>query len=248
MKYLQRAVLKIVPTVILFILTVFLSANAQVSSFRLRTADSLFKAKLYTQSLDHYEEILSQNQYTPSMLLKMAFIQEGLNNTGRAMYYLNLYFLASNDEAALQKMEELAEKYNLEGYETGDADKLLVYYHDHYNYISSTLAGLVVLGLSLVFYTKVKRKKRPVLSTALVLIFVMAFFVHLNFGSRVSTGILAGNANYIMDGPSAGASLIVVAGGGHKVEVVGRKDVWLKIRWNDHAAYIRDNSVLKIEL
>ena len=42
------------------------------------------------------------------MLLKMAYIQEGLNHVGQALYYLNLYYLASKDKSVLGKMEELA--------------------------------------------------------------------------------------------------------------------------------------------
>src|SRR5687768_16146486 len=113
MKNMQRGYLKIVACIIL--ITTFQTAFSQTSSFRLKTADSLFQAKRYTQSFEHYETILKQNQYTPSMLLKMAFIQEGLLHTGRAMYYLNLYYLSTNDKTALEKMNELATKYNLEG-------------------------------------------------------------------------------------------------------------------------------------
>ena len=75
----------------------------KISGFRLKTADSLFITKKYTQSLDHYEQILKQGQYTPAMLLKMAYVHEGLNEIGSAMYYLNLYHIATNDKMVLWK-------------------------------------------------------------------------------------------------------------------------------------------------
>src|SRR5688572_16230256 len=109
MKYMQRGFLKILGPTFLLVFSLQ-SSFAQVSSHRLKTADSLFATKLYTQSFEHYEEILLQKQYTPAMLLKMAFIQEGLNHIGRALYYLNLYYLATKDKTTLDKIQELANK------------------------------------------------------------------------------------------------------------------------------------------
>src|SRR5690349_18872885 len=122
--------------ILLLILTGFIfihnSARAQQSTFRLRQADSLFQAKQYTQSLELYQTMFDQGQYTPAMLLKMAYIEEGLVQTGRALYHLNLYYKATNDKTALEKMEQLATKYNLEGYQQDEASVILSYYNDYY--------------------------------------------------------------------------------------------------------------------
>src|SRR3954469_12839623 len=128
MKKMQRSYLKILLVFITLIITPFQASKAQTSSYRLKIADSLYQTKKFTQSFEHYREILNQKQYTPAMLLKMAYIQEGLGNIGEAMYYLNLYFLVTNDKSALEKMEELAHKFNLQGYETTDADRVLTFY------------------------------------------------------------------------------------------------------------------------
>src|SRR5690349_5794198 len=123
MKIMQRPVLKFLAVIIILNFSTSFQSRAQTSGFRLQTADSLFTAKRYTQSLEHYEEILRQRQYTPAMLLKMAYIQEGLNNMGSAMYYLNLYYIATNDKSVLEKMDEMATKFGLQGYETTDSDR-----------------------------------------------------------------------------------------------------------------------------
>jgi hypothetical protein len=246
MVYMQRGYLKIVVS-ILFLL-VFFDAFPQATSYRLRTADSLFTAKRYTQSFEHYHEMLQQQQYTPAMLLKMAFIKEGLAQVGEAMYYLNLYFLATNDEDALQKMKDLAQKHNLEGYESTESDKFLTFYHDNYLYVSLALAALIVLGFSMVFYSRFRLKVRPVISFVLVALFSCVLFVHLYYGERIQTGIITTPSTYVMTGPSAGASLVEIIGDGHRVEVVGKSDVWLKVRWAGDVAYVRDNDVVEIRL
>jgi hypothetical protein len=244
----QRSYLKILLVSIGLIITPFLITKAQTSHYRLKIADSLYQSKRYTQSFEHYREILNQKQYSPAMLLKMAYIQEGLENIGEAMYYLNLYFVVTNDKAALEKMEELADKYDLQGYETTDADRVITFYQDYYANITYATAALMILFLTSIFYTRVRLHRTPIVSAVFLLIFMAAFFVHLNFGSRVKTGIITNSATYIMDGPSPAASLIEVIDDGHRVEVTGKHDVWLRIKWHGNTAYIKESSLLPVQL
>ncbi|MBK7650109.1 MAG: hypothetical protein IPJ20_04215 [Flammeovirgaceae bacterium] len=55
--------------------------------------------------------LYESGRYTPAMLLKMAYIQEGLGRISQSIYYLQLYYKATNDEQALSKIEELATKH-----------------------------------------------------------------------------------------------------------------------------------------
>lgn len=229
-------------------LSTFTSSPAQTSHYRLQTADSLFQAKRYTQSLEHYEEILRQDQYTPAMLLKMAFIYEGLNQIGSAMYYLNLYYLATNDKSTLAKMDELATKYGLEGYETSDGDRFQAFYLDHHLSISLLLAALIILMLAVMYRKRMKQHQRPVGSAVVMAVLLALLFTHQQFGSAETKSIIANATTYVMDGPSAGASVIDVVSDGHRVEVIGKQDVWMKIRWDDEVAYVKQNALRPVRL
>jgi hypothetical protein len=224
------------------------TALGQTATHRLKAADSLFVGKRYTQSFEQYESILKQRQYSSAMLLKMAYIQEGLNHVGQAMYYLNLYYLASHDKTAMYKMEELADKYSLTGYKTNDFDQLLSVYHDFYNPISIVFSALALLFLSLVFYIKVRRKKTPIVSFIFLILILLNFGSHLYVGDKIESAIITSPHAYLMDGPSAGATLIEVVGDGHRVEVIGRRDVWLKIRWDNVTGYVRNTALQPVEL
>jgi hypothetical protein len=244
----QRLLLKIVPALTLASLLTFTSSSAQTSGFRLKTADSLFQQKRYTQSFDHYEEILHQHQYTPAMLLKMAYIQEGLNHIGSAMYYLNLYYIATGDKTVLSKMSELADKYKLEGYETTDSDRFWSFYLEYHLYISLALAVIIILLLSITYHSRVKRHQRPTGSFVTLILLAILLAIHQYYGTFRSKGIIADASTYIMDGPSAGASVIDVVGDGHRVDIIGKKDVWMKIRWEDGIAYVKKNAVRMVRL
>lgn len=242
MKNIQRWLCKIVLAIV-----IATPALAQKTGFRLSQADSLYAKKQYTQSLEHYQEILAQHEYTPAMLLKMAYIEEGLNHPGKALYYLNLYYLATSDKGALDKMEELATRFSLEGYETSDADLALSFYHDFHQHISLTLGAIALFCMALILFWK-RKGKRSIAAGTVVLFMLIIMGVHVNLGDKISTGIIGEPNTYLLNGPSAGASVVSIVGEGHKFEIVGKVDVWYKVRFNEHTVYVKDHSLLPVKL
>ena len=241
----QRRVIKIL--IILGI--VFLGSSsmtmAQVSGFRLKQADSLFQAKRYVQSLEHYQTILEQKQYTPAMLLKMAFIHEGLGHIGSALYCLNLYYALTHDQAVSDKMEELAAKFNLTGYEYSDRNKIFSFYQQYTLSISFAIAALCIFIMCVVLF--LKRKNRSIIFAASALMIILVgFLIHVNAGQTFSSGIVSHPHTYVMAGPSSGADVIAVIDEGHRFEVMGKKDVWLKIKWNGETAFVKENNLLRL--
>jgi hypothetical protein len=241
----QRRVIK---NLIILLISFFCSgqlASAQVLGFRLKQADSLFQAKRYVQSLDHYQTILEQKQYTPAMLLKMAFIHEGLGHIGSALYCLNLYYAHTHDEAVSDKMEELAAKFNLTGYEYSDQNKIFSLYQQYALYISIALIAIAFFLMSVVLF--LKRKKSGILfPTSVMVIILIGLFAHINFGQSFSKGIISNPHTYVMAGPSPGADVITVLEEGHRFTVLGKKDVWLKIKWNGANAFVKENNLLML--
>jgi hypothetical protein len=235
-------------TLLLSAFFVHFSSQGQTSGHRLKTADSLFQAKRYTQSLAHYEEILAQRQYTPAMLLKMAYIHEGLNQTGQAIYYLNLYHLVTGDEAVAAKMNDLARKYNLEGYQTSGSDRFYAYYRDNRLNISLALAAISLFFLSLMFLTRVRLHKRPLASGVGLLVCLIGLATHLFLFQPPAKAVIASETTYLMTGPSAGAGVIDIVGNGHRVEIVGKEDIWLKVRWANRTAYVKEAAVRRVEI
>lgn len=220
---------------------------AQTSTFRLQTADSLFEKRQFTQSFDHYEAILNNKEYTPAMFLKMAYIQEGLGHIGRALYYLTRYHQESGDRTALIKMNELAQKYQLEGYTTTDADLFFSWYHAAYDYIGYTLAAICIFLLALGVRQKFRKHSKPVVAAILLIITTSLLSVHIYYGENFTTGIIADANTFVMKGPSPGSDVVERVGEGHRLEVIGQEDVWIKVRWRGEVAYIKQNGILKVE-
>jgi hypothetical protein len=221
------------------------SVKAQVSGFRLKQADSLFQAKRYVQSLEHYQTILDNKQYSPAMFLKMAFIHEGLGHVGTALYYLNRYYILTHDQTVSNKMEELAAKYNLTGYEFSDRQKIRSIYQQYKTPISFVWMALSVFLLSVILF--LKRKKQTILfATSFLVIILIGFLIHVNVAHTFSSGIVSHAQTYLMSGPSAGANVVAVIEDGHRVNVIGKRDVWLKIKWKDETVFVKENNLLTL--
>jgi hypothetical protein len=241
----KTGILKIL---LLSVITFFAhSACAQIFSRQLAYADSLYRVKQYTQSLEIYEEVLAAKQYSPSMLLKMAFIEEGLGKVSKSLYYLNLYYLATGDDQTLLKMEELAVKNRLEGYQNSESDQF--YYHvNKYGYLISLLLASVALFALVWMYTQKKKGKRSVAVVVVMMIFLVLLAVNVNFPMTDSTVMITRSKTYLMSGPSAGANVIGVVDEGHKLRMLNRKDVWLEVQWFDQPVYVKENRVTPITL
>ena len=56
-------------------------------------------------------------------------------------------------------MQELATKFNLEGYETSYTDMLLSLFHDYHQDLSLTLGAVVLFCLALILFWKRKGKR-----------------------------------------------------------------------------------------
>lgn len=242
----QNWILKNIKTFLLLLITT--TCGAQTSMFRLKTADSLFAAKQYTQSFEHYDVVLHNKEYSAAMLLKMAFIQEGLGHVGKALYYLNLYQQVTHDPEVEAKMQELATKYNLEGYVLNDAERALTWYNRWYAYITVVLLALSVLILSVAFHLRYHKGRRPVVTVALFTIVCVLVVVHLQLGEDINAGVVAHGNTFVMRAPSSGADVVAVIGEGHRLEVVGKTDVWLRIIWDGSVGYVKASTLLPLSL
>jgi len=243
----QNRVLKIVK-LSLFLLVFSTIGHAQSNNPMLVRADSLFGQKRYIQSLELYRQLFDSHRYTPAMLLRMAYIEEGLNNVSRSAYYLNLYYLATQDEDVLKKLEELAAKNRLEGYATDETDAMLSFYLTHRGLITSLLLVLAGLTLAIAIVQRVKLNNRPIGEFIGLCIISLLFVFHISQQMMWEKAIISKNNTYLMNGPSAGASVLSIVRDGHRVEVLGKEDVWTKIKLGEHEGYVRTSSLLPVKL
>lgn len=210
----------------------------------LRIADSLFAAERFTQSFEIYREIFATGRkYSPAMLLRMAFIEEGLGNYDRALYYLDLHYRRTYNTLTLKKMEELARQHNLYGYAYSDTQFFLTLYNKYRRQVYFIVLSALFFMLSALFWYRRTRHSRPV-GGIIVFTLLSGLLVYLNnTAGQIPQAIIREPKTPLMNGPSAGAGLIEIAGRGHRIDVLDKADVWVKIRWQDGVAWVRENNI-----
>lgn len=221
-------------------------ANADNPTNQMSKADSLFIKKQYTQSFEIYESLHQAGHYSQAMLLKMAFIQEGLGRTSLSLYYLNLYYLASGDTQVLDKLEELATKNRLEGYEHSESTRLFFNLKKYSYYVSVALAAIAIFLLAFLYKLR-KKETKPVALGILTTIVIAILAIQVNISYDHPSAIVI-DSTYLMSGPSAGANVVTLISEGHKLKITGKNDVWLKVEWLDKEAYVKENLVLPVVL
>jgi len=229
--------------IFLFSFTI-VSTHAQALDSLLATADSLFANQKYTQSVKLYDSLYEyQQEASPAMLLKMAYIKEGLGDVTGAQYYLNEYYLATSNELALQKMEDLAEANQLEGYQHNDITFFFNLYYKNYNWLIIGLLILTTVLVTVIIVQKRKYQASPWFNSFLLLFLLASLFILVNFGKDYNRGVIIKNNTFIMAAPSSAANLIDVTTKGHKVVVDGKEDVWYKIEWRGQEGYVKAKNV-----
>src|SRR5688572_30653532 len=197
MKNIQTGFLKI-----LLIITVTFYChitNGQVFTQQIEYADSLFKQKQYTQSLEIYEKVIAARQYSPSILLKMAYINEGLGKVSQSLYYLNLYYQATGDDQVLAKMQELGAKNGLEGYENMQYEQLYFYINKYGHWASMLLAAMAIFFVAMIYAQK-RKDKKPVGAWVMLLILLVLLAAQANFPIKNSEVLITSNTTYLMSG------------------------------------------------
>lgn len=205
----------------------------------LQKADSLFNKRAYTEALPLYQQLLSDNQASPAMLLRMAYIQEGLGHVPEALYLLNLYYRDTSDEEAAARIKELAGRHELSGYDIIEEEYLRSLLRRYQPHIVTTLLVLSLLLTGLILYRSIRQQHRSIVTSLFLLVLLGSLAYFVNFRPSYSKAILMEDNTYLMRGPSAGAGVLTQLKAGHRLEVVGKEDVWIKVIWNKQVAYIR---------
>ncbi|MDX5421761.1 MAG: SH3 domain-containing protein [Hymenobacteraceae bacterium] len=207
----------------------------------------MFQKQRYTEAFEIYTTILEeQEHYSPQMLLKMAYIKEGLRDYTGAMYYLHLFYTKEPSRSTLKKMEELALAHRLTGYEYNDLQFFKTQFNKHYMRILELMLLAAVVTVTIMFFSWRKGHKFTATFKAGFVLYLLFILYYINFLNLGDAGIIRNNNVAIMSAPSAGASWLATVSQGHKVPITGEQDIWYEIRWKGEKAFIRKSNLLEL--
>ncbi|UFH57010.1 hypothetical protein [Spirosoma sp. KNUC1025] len=210
----------------------------------LRRADSLFAGGNQTEAARIYETALAEGHTaTDPMLLKLASAYEQLNDVPRQLYYLDVYFERHPDDAVLRRMNDIARANNLSGYETDDLNYFYLFYRKYGIYFLLFLlipAGYVFTVLIL---KRLRKEEIPGRQKWILFVYLFLLLVFTNLPEGVQSGITSQDRVLLRTDPSAAAPVVEVIGRGHKVNILGTRDIYLRVLWHNELYFIRRDNV-----
>lgn len=228
-----------------YIILFFLLFSGHLSLFsnpaqKLAQADSLYNSRRFTEALDIYRTLIEQEKvFSPSLLLKSAFICEQQKKYTESIYYLFMYYKEVPRKIILKKIESIAAKENYTGYNFNDLDIFYAYINKYFETVSIALAALCML---LVVALLRDRYKGELVSNSrkfvVLLIFVISY-LFINYFTEIKYGIVKENNTLVMNAPSAGGKLMGYKQKGERFRINSESDIWVQTADSDTLKYLR---------
>lgn len=216
--------------------------SAQATS--LSKADSLFANQRFSDAkLIYSKAFFEENKTSQSALLKLAFMEEGLQNPVSTLFFLHQYYLFNPDSRLKNRIEDLASQNKFSGFSIDEADYAYFLYRVYGRQFELGLFGISVLIFLFLVYRKIKKVSLGY-NPVFVILFLLPSAYLFNFHLPYKRAILSGDKIFLMSGPSSGASVVDVLGMGHRVEWVGSTDIWYEIKWNEKKGWVKKSDLL----
>jgi hypothetical protein len=210
----------------------------------LRKADSLYAVQRFSAAADLYRQSLFEDRkISKADLLKLAYIEEGRDNEVMSIYYLHQLYLLQPLQEVKRKIEEMAEHNKLQGYSIDEADYAWYLYRRYAPWVEKTLFGIAFMLFCFLLYRKIKGVSLGY-SPVFTLIFLTASAYFLNFSLPYKRAIVGGEKMFLMSGPSSASTLLGSIDRGHRLEWIGRQDVWCEVNWNEKKGWVKESGLL----
>jgi hypothetical protein len=211
----------------------------------IQRADSLFELGQYEAARPLYRaQVWQQQRASASLLMRLAYAEHQQAHYAAELLYLNMALVRQPRLSTWQQLVALAQRQRLVGYPTTWQQEVRVQVLRYYYPVLQGLlsvAVLVAVGLLL-------RRGRTGRGTWLAYgLYLAATGAYLYWLKPVPTGIVTRPGVALMAGPGAGAAWLSTAAPGDRLPVLGRQDIWLRVRWQERVAYVRAADAFVIE-
>jgi hypothetical protein len=212
---------------------------------RPQLADSLFDQGQYAAVLPLYRaQIWQKRQLSPQLLLRLAYAEHQEGHYAAEMLYLNMALARQPRLSTWRQLVALAQRQRLVGYPATWQQDVRVQVQRYYYPVLQGLLSLAVLLAVGLLLRRGRTGRSGWIGYGFFLLVVGAYLWLLQ---PVPTGVIARPGTALMAGPGAGATWLSTAAPGDRLLVLGRQDIWLRVRWQERVAYVRAADAFIIE-
>lgn len=204
----------------------------------------MFQQRSYKEAMEIYHMNYQLGIYSPSMLLKMAFISEGIGDNENATLYLSKYYDLSPNPQTITKIKSLTGQSELVGYEVSDGMRFVLFLVEFKEIIVGALTLSLIITLIFLWSKGNKLTEARFYWPSVILIALI--FITNNFLKAQNTALVTNSPTMIVSKPSAGGEMVDLVEPGHRVKIRSSKDIWYEVEWKDKIAYIRKDNVTRL--
>ena len=214
-------------------------------SAALLRADSLFEAgQLASATVLYRAQVWRQRQVSPRVLLRLAYAEQQLGRPAAALLYLSMAQARQPRLSTWRQLVALATRQRLVGYPATWQQELRVQWQRYYYPGLQALLAGAVGGVIVLFWRR--RRAGPGWWAALAG-YALLTGAYLELLRPATAALVARPGAALMAGPAAGAPWLSTATVGDRLLVLGRQDIWYRVRWQEREAFIRAADVLEVE-
>ena len=203
-------------------------------------ADSLYKNQNYAAAIQQYERLVANQQdIHPIVYLKLANSHSKQANYAKSIYYLNKYYLFYPSEEVFDKIFQLAQTHQFEGYERSDLNFFITIYQQYFIYL---ITLLLLQGMYVLIVFWLKKKKQEVIPTRhkwVLVMYLISLFGLINVPRLLSERIVRVEKAYVRKEPSAGSAIVKTLNQGNKITIIGTTDIWCRIFFQGRFHYVK---------
>ena len=222
-------------------------ANELNADSLLTAADSQFNEKSYQQAATNYQQLFDHGWYSPSSLLRFAWIKENSGQPEEATFALYKYFLITEDQGAYNKVLELTDKYHIAGYQLSESAYIIQQLQSFKTPLTILLILTTLALTGLTFYHWKKNPAKHLNTISFTNLGVLtSLFLILNFTDQPEKAIIDETGTYMMNGPSAAAGISSTVSKGDLVTIRQQKDVWVRVSVDGKEGWVREVFLRKL--
>ncbi|RZJ58397.1 MAG: hypothetical protein EOO55_00820 [Hymenobacter sp.] len=178
------------------------------------------------------------------LLLRLAYAEHQQSHYAAELLYLNMALARQPRLSTWRQLTSLAQHQRLVGYPSTWQQELRIQLQRYfYPVLQGMSSGAVLVAAGLLL-----RRRHTGQGVWLAYgLYLLATGAYLYWLQPVPTSIVARPGVALMAGPGAGAAWLSTAAPGDRLPVLGRQDIWLRVRWQEQIAYVRATDAFVIE-
>ncbi|WP_025761645.1 hypothetical protein [Dyadobacter tibetensis] len=213
----------------------------------LKTADSLFAIAHYSEAIELYKKNFTESEKNNQpLLLKLSFLSERAGNYTDGLYYLSNLAQTNPSRTLFEKMENLAQEHDLQGYALDDYSYFIIFYRRYGAYIPLIL---LVFATYIVYIMVTKTRKGQgiqMIHKLSIIVYLGLVAAIINLPSLYQTAIIINPKTFLRTDPSGASGVVKGVGKGHRITILGSVDHWYRTIWDHSIVYIRKSDVRNI--